>query len=470
VSAIKRPASESAPAPASERSLPIPETWSDWQRERLSGIEAALAPPAAVDRHALLDTLNGAIRESIASGIPAAAVLIDIDDFAEINATWGPTGGDEVLATAAARIGEFCADRMRGRIGSVVATGRLDADHFMVVVAGVANADGLRDIIVELLRTLGEPVSRSGRTLALRTRAALVRIPVHGRSVTTVLSRVFRLLNGAARTKPDRVAMSEAEAAQDASAVLLERDLAAALATDQLFIALQPKVEVASGAVRGAEALARWHHPERGLLPPQLFIEPAEKSGLIFDLGLRVLRDACRASNRLAVKRRPLQIAVNVSPHQLTHPEFLSRFLEVIDREGVEPKMLEIEITESAAMMGGQRVHESLQALRRCGIGVAIDDFGTGFSNLASLSALPADTLKIDRSLVTAIEQGGKAGALLDIAVQLGRTLGLSTIAEGVETTEQYQRVTHLGCDLVQGYFTGRPVRANEFADYYLRR
>lgn len=158
-----------------------------------------------------------------------------------------------------------------------------------------------------------------------------------------------------------------------------------------------------------------------------------------------------------------------MSPHQLAHPDFLSRFLEVIDREGTPPGMLEIEVTETAAMMGGERVLESLQSLRRCGMGVAIDDFGTGFSNLASLSALPADTLKIDRSLVIGGDHGGKPGALLDIAVQLGKTFGMSTVAEGVETTRQMQNVTDLGCDLVQGYFTGRPVRATEFAGCYLQ-
>jgi EAL domain-containing protein (putative c-di-GMP-specific phosphodiesterase class I) len=165
-----------------------------------------------------------------------------------------------------------------------------------------------------------------------------------------------------------------------------------------------------------------------------------------------------------------MKLAVNVSPHQLAHPDFLPRFLEVIDHEGVEPQKLEIEITESAAMAGGEHVRDSLHALRRCGIGIAIDDFGTGFSNLASLAALPADTLKIDRSLVVAGNAGGKPGALLAVAVQLGRMFGLATVAEGVETTEQYQHVTELGCDYVQGYFTGRPVRAGEFASYYLRR
>jgi EAL domain-containing protein (putative c-di-GMP-specific phosphodiesterase class I) len=284
-----------------------------------------------------------------------------------------------------------------------------------------------------------------------------------------VLGRGFRLLNTGARAKADGVALSEADAGEGPSMAMLERDLTAALSTDQLFIALQPKVAAATGEVQGAEALARWQHPERGALPPPVFIEAAEKSGLIFDLGLRILRDVCRASNALGDSGGTLKVAVNVSPHQLGHPDFLGRFLEVVDREGVNPGSLEIEVTETAAMMGGERMLDALRALRRCGIAVAIDDFGTGFSNLASLSALPADALKIDRSLVTGGDLGGKAQALLNIAVQLGRTFGLTTVAEGVETNRQLRHVTELGCDLVQGYFTGRPVRSGEFAERYLR-
>ena len=302
----------------------------------------------------------------------------------------------------------------------------------------------------------------------MTARAAIVPIPSYGRSVTAVLGRGFGLLNTTARSRADGVAVCDASELQAAAAPMLERDLAAALTRDQLFIALQPKVEVATGAVRGAEALVRWRHPERGMLPPPTFIAAAEKSGLIFDLGLRILRDACRAGRQLAERRRPLPIAVNVSPHQLAHPDFLSRFLEVIDKESIAPDQLSIEVTETAAMMGGERISRSLQSLRHCGIGIAIDDFGTGFSNSASLSTLPADTLKIDRSLVVGGEDGGKAGALLEIAVQLGRTFGLSTVAEGVETASQLQRVTALGCDLVQGFLTGRPAELGEFANRYL--
>jgi predicted signal transduction protein with EAL and GGDEF domain len=471
--ASQQPVDDKAPGrevlPYAEGSRPVPDAWSEWQRERLSGVEAAFAGSTIRDRPEVLQALNAAVRDAIARGGASAVLLFDLNNFAEINSAWGPSGGDEVLAAAGARIEAYAGEHL-GRIapgGAIV--GRLDADHFAVIVPEVASLEGLRRVAAEMVRELARPFNLAGRAMSLSARAAIVQIPIHGRSVTTVLGRGFRLLNTVARAKADGVVLSQEEWTEGASTVSLERDLVAALNTDQLFIALQPKVETTTGLVQGAEALVRWLHPERGLLPPPMFIETAEKSGLIFDLGLRILQDACQAGNRLAAKGRDLTVAVNVSPHQLAHPDFLSRFLEVIDREGTPPQMLEIEVTETAAMMGGERVLESLQSLRRCGMGVAIDDFGTGFSNLASLAALPADTLKIDRSLVIGGDHGGKAGALLDIAVQLGKTFGMATVAEGVETTHQMKNVTDLGCDLVQGYFTGRPVRATEFAGCYLQ-
>jgi predicted signal transduction protein with EAL and GGDEF domain len=442
---------------------------SSWHTDQLRALEKALSPALILRREAFLDALNTAIRESIATGRRAGAVLIDINDFAEVNARCGPSGGDIVLSMVGERIENLAGDVFCCGAGPAPIVGRLDADHFGIVIAEAPELELLKAGTARLVRLLAEPLTVAGEVVKLSARAAIVQIPVHARSVTTALGRGFRLLNTTARTRADGVAVSEADASLAAARIMLERDLAAALTTDQLFIALQPKVETTTGLVQGAEALVRWHHPEQGLLPPPVFIEAAEKSGLIFDLGLRILRDACRAGNSLSQNGRKLTVAVNVSPLQLAHPDFLSRFLEVIDREGVEPQMLEIEVTETAAMMGGQRVNESLQSLRRCGIGVAIDDFGTGFSNLASLAALPADTLKIDRSLVTGGDHGGRSGALLDIAVQLGRTFGMETIAEGVETTQQMRHVAELGCDLVQGYFTGRPVRAGDFAEYYLR-
>lgn len=455
---------------ATEATGRVPE-WSSWQRERLSSLQSAFGGSGVLGRQALLDSLNAAIREATASGRPAAAILVDLNNFLGINAAWGPSTGDEVLAEVGARIAAFARDELvRGASGAETRVGRLDGDHFIIVAPGVASYGKIVEATAQLVKSLAQPIDLAGQPIAVSARAAIVQLPEHGRSVTTVLGRGFRLLNTAARARANAVALSETDSQPGLSMVMLERDLASALTSDQLFIALQPKFELSTGKLKGAEALVRWKHPERGMLPPPFFIQAAEKSGLIFDLGLRILRDSCRASNMLVEGDTPLSVAVNVSPLQLGHPDFLSRFLEVIDQEGAAPETLEIEVTETAAMMGGVGLTESLQALRRCGIGIAIDDFGTGFSNLAALSALPADTLKIDRSLVIGVGEGGKAEALLDVAVQLGRTFGLSTVAEGVETTQQYDHVSALGFDLVQGYFTGRPVSATEFADYYLRR
>jgi predicted signal transduction protein with EAL and GGDEF domain len=420
-----------------------------------------------LERQKLLDRLGGTIREAVASGRSAAALLIDLNGFAEINGALGPAAGDEILDLIGRRTAALASESLTSD-SQPITTGRLDGDHFMIIVPNVERFGQLADRAADLASRVGVSLMIGQRAVSVTARAAIVQIPAHGRSVTAVLGRGFRLLNGLARTKTNRVALSEPETAQLISSVELERDLAAALTTDQLSLALQPKLQLNTGVISSAEALVRWEHPRHGALPPPLFIEAAEKSGLIFELGLRVLRDACRVSNGLSRGGRDFGIAVNVSPHQLAHPDFLSSFLETVDRESVAPQTLEIEVTESAAMSGGEALLESLHSLRRCGIGIAIDDFGTGFSNLASLSALPANTLKIDRSLVTGIGQGEKAGALLNIAIQLGRTLGLTTVAEGVETTEQYQRVSDLGCDVVQGYFTGRPVSAGKFKDLYL--
>lgn len=464
-----RPPERSAPPP--EKGSPQQATWSDWQHDRLLSLQQEFAPAARPlpedERQALLDALNAAIRQATATGRPAAALIFDLNNFVGINTAWGPSAGDEVLAAVGSRVVGFAEEKLGN--GSSPQAGRLDADHFLVVVSEVESFGSLRTLAAELVDLLAQPLSFSGQSITVSARAAIVQIPEHGRSVTSVLGRGFRLLNSVARAKADGVALSETEVAEGASMVMLERDLTAALSTDQLFITLQPKVETASGLVKGAEALTRWQHPERGALPPPVFIETAERSGLIFDLGLRIFRDVCRASNDLARNGKSFSLAVNVSPRQLAHPNFLGSFLEVIDREGVNPETLEVEVTETAAMMGGERMLDSLRALRRCGIGVAIDDFGTGFSNLAALSALPVDELKIDQSLVTGSDQGGKAEALLNIAVQLGRTFGLTTVAEGVETSRQLRHVTELGCDLVQGYFTGRPVLASDFAERYLR-
>ena len=449
--------SPSSPEPTG----PDAAAWSGWQRERLREIGETLAGPPPIERQGLIEAIGRTVRESIAGGEPSAVVFIDVSRFSEINAAWGLQAGDEALRIVGSRLAEFVEAHL-----ARATTGRLDGDHFLAVLPAVEGDEALRADISKLVRVLSNPIAVSGRPIALSARAAIVHVPSDGRSAGAILARGFRLLNDEARRRPDSVASSADSAAGGASALELEHDLAAAIATDQIFLVLQPKVEIATNRVHGAEALVRWRHPLRGLIATPAFIEMAERSGLIVELGLRILRDACRVA-RLPDIAGSQTIGVNVSAEQLSHPDFLGRFLEVVDREGVAPQRLEIEITETAAMTGGERILRSLEALRRCGIGIAIDDFGTGYSNLAALAALPADGLKIDRSLVVGVERGEASRALLDIAVQLGRRLGLTTVAEGVETEAQLAHVARLGCDLVQGFLTGAAVPVAEYAERY---
>ncbi len=430
------------------------------------------APPGEretpAERQAFVDSLESAIRRSIATAMPAALVLIDLNNFSEVNGAWGPAVGDELLSATAQSVVSFASDRLDLGSRDAAFAGRLDGDHFGIVIPDVKSIEATRAAVADLIQDLARPLALSGHNVRVSARSVVIPIPAQGRSVTSVLGRGFRLLNSRARGRPDGVLVLGADPVPTAFFPALERDLAAALASDQLSIALQPKLEIASGLVRGAEALIRWNHPRYGPIAPPEFISTAEKSGLIFSLGLRVLREACVASNRLDAAGRGLSIALNVSPHQLAQPDFLAKVLEVVDRESVDPRTLEIEITETAAMMGGECINQSLRALRRCGIGVAIDDFGTGFSNLASLSVLPVDVLKIDRSLVAYNEGDRKSEKLLGIAIQLAHTFDVKTVAEGVETEAQLARVRRLGCDYVQGFLTGRPVSTAEFASCYL--
>lgn len=230
-------------------------------------------------REALIVALGAHIRDAVATGQSSALVLFDINNFAEINASWGVSAGDAVLLTAGLRLQDSVADRLE-KVGATSSrVGRLDADHFAIVVSGIRNWGAMRDAVAELVRSLARPYTIEGQSIAVGVRAAIIRIPEHARSVTSALGRGFRLLNNAARLRPDGVALSEQEALQGSSSATLERDLASAIKTDQIFLALQPKVVTETGIVVGAEALARWRHPNRGLLPPSMFIETAEKSG-----------------------------------------------------------------------------------------------------------------------------------------------------------------------------------------------
>jgi EAL domain-containing protein (putative c-di-GMP-specific phosphodiesterase class I) len=244
----------------------------------------------------------------------------------------------------------------------------------------------------------------------------------------------------------------------------LENDLRRAIKREEFFLLYQPQIDILTGEIVGAEALIRWQHPERGLVPPNNFILLAEKCGLIVPIGEWVLKTAC--AQNLAWQKEglpPLLTAVNISAPQFKQKNFKESVIQILNDIGLAPHLLELEITESAFMENAESMLESLHSLKEIGLRLSIDDFGTGYSSLSYLKHFPIDKLKIDRSFVMDITDDSRNNAIIETIIQLGHNLKLKVIAEGVETAEQLATLDKLGCDEIQGYYFSRPLSPQDF-------
>jgi EAL domain-containing protein (putative c-di-GMP-specific phosphodiesterase class I) len=243
--------------------------------------------------------------------------------------------------------------------------------------------------------------------------------------------------------------------------LLLEMDLREALNSEQFFLAYQPIFNLRSGETTGVEALLRWHHPDRGVVQPDDFIPVLEESGMIVDVGRWVFQQACRQGAIWHAGGYGLDVSVNVSARQLETDQFIEDVLCALETSGFDPRSLMVEITETAIMRNVSTVVPRLAFLKETGVRIAIDDFGTGYSSLAYLQQFPVDTLKIDRSFISTMSDSPESGALIRTLVQLGKTLGLETLAEGIEESAQYSQLERDQCDSGQGYLYARPLDAD---------
>jgi diguanylate cyclase (GGDEF)-like protein/PAS domain S-box-containing protein len=394
--------------------------------------------------------------------IGLSVLFIDLDDFKTINDSLGHAAGDEVLRAVS--------QRLDGSIRASDTAARFGGDEFAVLLEGIESAQEAADTAERILEALAQPLTLEHNELV--TRASMGISVVEGAAAADAEEMIRNADAAMYIAKRDgkggyrlfEPAMHEGVLAR----LELRADLQRALASDQLELHYQPVVRLGDGRPSGVEALLRWRHPERGLVPPGEFIPFAEEMGLIVPIGRWVLREGCRQAVRmqkLLPSDPPLTMAVNLSVKQLQHSDIVGDVREALADSGLEPGRLTLEITETVMMTDTALVVARLKELKELGVRLAMDDFGTGYSSLSYLSKFPVDILKMDRSFLREDAPAETAG-LATAVVSLGDTLDLEVVAEGIELPEQWSTLRDLGCDLGQGYFFARPMDAEGTLDF----
>jgi diguanylate cyclase (GGDEF)-like protein len=392
-------------------------------------------------------------------GQPRHALLcLDVDHFKGINDAMGHQVGDAVLKVVARRLEAMM------QPGDLVA--RLGGDEFAVVLGPDRGGMSLEAWCDRLIGMLGSPAIVSGRTVPLAASMGVALLPDDGASIDEALGNADHALyaaKGAGRATWRRFDASLGERSRREAAI--EQALREALSRQQLHLHWQPLVDIGLWEIRAAEALLRWQHPELGNVSPGEFIPVAERTGLIIDIGTWVLRHACEQARR---HLDGLSISVNVSPLQLMRPGFVDVVERALADSGLAPQRLQIEITESVMIENAAGVRAVLTSVKDLGVGVALDDFGTGYSSLAYLRSFRFDTLKIDRAFVREMVNNSEARAIVRTIVQMATTLGMKSVAEGVEDQAQFEYLRRAGCTAIQGFLVTRPLPLDDF--HYLMR
>ncbi|ROR32422.1 bifunctional diguanylate cyclase/phosphodiesterase [Inmirania thermothiophila] len=388
-------------------------------------------------------------------GVRLAVLYLDLDRFKDVNDTLGHEVGDRLLAQAG--------ERLRGVVRNGDLLARLGGDEFAAVLWN-GTEETARSVAERVQAVLEAPFRLGGREVRVGASIGIARFPEDGDDVDVLLRRADIAMYRAKRGRLGHAFYHQGEEEAVARRLTLEEALRRAFAADELELHYQPRVEMPAGRIRSLEALVRWRHPERGLVPPGEFITAAEEGGLIGELDRWVREAACRQLARWQGEGIAVPVAVNVSAVELRNEGLAESIGEALRRHGVAGRLLEVEITESAAMEDPERSVTVLGAIKAEGVAVSIDDFGTGYSSLSYLKRLPADHLKIDRSFVAGLGGGGADEDIVRAIIAVAGSLGLEVIAEGVETEAQERFLLEAGCRLAQGYRYGRPVPAAEMA------
>jgi diguanylate cyclase (GGDEF)-like protein len=394
-----------------------------------------------------------------AAGHMLALLFFDLDDFKNVNNTLGHAAGDDLLRLTAMRL------RSALRPGDHAV--RLGGDEFTVILEQVDGAEQVAKVTERVIAALREPfVLSDGSRHTVHASIGISMFPADGDDADTLLKHAdIAMYAVKASGKGQYHFYKPALSASLMQRLALEQALREAVDGDQFVLHYQPRVDTVTGALCSMEALVRWQHPQRGLVGPMEFIEVAEAMGLIQALGQQVADKVCvqlRAWEAQGL--RPVPVSINVSAEQFNHGDVPGMIASCIARHGIPPALLEVELTESCMLVADRPVADELAAIKALGVKLLVDDFGTGYSSLSQLQQLDLDVLKVDRAFTAQLCRGREGVAFFRAIVSMAHVLGMSVVAEGVETLEELQILADMGCDEVQGYYISRPLPATDAA------
>jgi diguanylate cyclase (GGDEF)-like protein/PAS domain S-box-containing protein len=418
------------------------------------------------NRALFLDRLHQAQRRASRDLRPLALLFVDLDRFKDINDRFGHEAGDQLLVDVAHRLERI--------VRATDTVGRFGGDEFTVLLGELRSADEAEQIAARITELFQVPFIVDGHERVITASIGIILSPQGQDKPADLLRFADIALYRAKASGRNRYAVFDTSVNSGfLSRAELERELAHAIEAGELCLHYQPKVSLTTGRPLGIEALVRWQHPERGLIPPEAFIHLAEETGLIVPLGAWVLREACRQLEkwrRINPAARELLIGVNLSMRQIEDTRFVNVVRDTLIKTGLPPACLQLEVTESMLANDTERTIATLTRLRALGLQVAIDDFGTGYSSLSYLTSFPVDTVKIDKGFVRSLNDRSENAAIIQAIVGLAETFHLEVVADGIETIEDQERLAALGCTVGQGYLFSHPLEASSVPHWLAER
>lgn len=409
------------------------------------------------NRHAIQESINAAVADE--AGTPFAILFIDLDNFKKVNDHYGHLTGDGLIKAAAGVIRQCLRD------SDVIA--RLGGDEFLVMIRN-ASLEGVEAITRRVLDKMKHPFQVNHAEIHSTCSIGIAMFPAHGSSMEELVRHADMAMYAAKDEGRNTFQVFDPVMNKKISEqVWLDGNLRKALDEGQFELYYQPKQNLSTGKVDSAEALIRWHSPERGLISPATFIPYAEESGLIIPIGKWVMEEAARQTEAWAKKGINLRVAINVSGRQLRHPDLVSDFRQALMDAGSYPSMLDLELTESYLIEDEALAFDLIEKVNKLGAEVHLDDFGTGYSSLTHLARLPIDSIKLDRSFISSVHNDVRVQRLLRSMTVVAQELQLKVIAEGVETQEQADFLRSIGVEYAQGYLFGKPMSAADFEAWY---